>query len=284
MGAADAVEKLLVGRWIAGDSIDDAIARAKKLNARGIAAIINYLGEEFTQKQDVDNAVGTYLSLIGEIKENEVRADVSLKLTQLGLWMSEKTAAKNYSEIVSFAKRHGIFVWIDMETSRDVDATIRIYKKHIAKGNVGITIQSALKRSGRDIEGIVAAGGVVRLVKGAYPEPASVGYTTRSAVTRNYETLMSYLFRHGRRFVIATHDKRMLDRAVKLDAQYSRDVEYAMLSGVRNNLLLRMAQEGRNVRIYVPFGSRWVGYSYRRLREASNAKLVLRSLLEYEKV
>lgn len=284
MDANDVIEKALVGRWIAGDSIDDAIVRARRLNAHGLVAIINYLGEEFTDKKDVDDAVGMYLELIGQVKENNVRADVSVKLTQLGLWINKRMAERNYSEIISFARKHGVFVWIDMETSKDVATTIDIYRKHARKGGVGITIQSSLRRSAKDVRDIVSFDGVIRLVKGAYSEPADIGFKDRKAVTRNYRTLMGYLFKHGRKFTIATHDLDLVHDAVRLNTKYERDVEYAMLNGIRNDKALELAQEGRNVYIYVPFGGRWVGYSYRRLREAHNVGLVLSSLLERQKV
>ncbi len=284
MGLNNAVQKLLVGRWIAGEGVEEAIRRTRRFNARGIETIINYLGEEFRDKREVDDAVATYLKLIRAIKESGVMADVSLKLTQLGLRIDKGMAERNYTRILSFAKKSDVFVWIDEETYGDVGPTMAIYKRYCGGGFAGITIQSSLRRSLNDIRGILKAKGVVRLVKGAYHEPEQSGFNDRAEITRNYYVLMDYLFRHGNKFTIATHDLNIVRKALSLNRRYNRAVEYAMLNGIRNSYAMRLASEGHTTYIYVPFGRRWIDYSYRRMREASNIKLLLHSLLEDQRI
>lgn len=273
-------EKLLAGRWIAGRRIEDAVHRTKELNGRGMGAILNYLGEEFTDRNDVEDAVNKCLKLINAVHSNGIRADVSVKPTQIGLRISYAYAASNYLRILRHARRYHVFVWLDMEGFESVDDTIRLYLDNLGVSKVkstGICIQSYLKRSGGDVRRITGMGGVIRLVKGAYKESASIAYTDRAGVTAHYARLMKYLFEHSNTFTIATHDSAMIDRAIRLNEIHSRNVTLAMLNGIRNRYAEHLAAS-RRVYIYVPFGERWVDYSIRRLRELSNALLIARSL------
>lgn len=274
-------ERLLAGRWIAGPLIEDAIRRARMLNRKGIGAILNYLGEDFADKDDVDLSVHKYLKLIDAIHGAKVRADVSVKPTQIGLAISYAYASANYSKILERARKYHTFVWLDMESHGYVDDTIRLYLEHLERGNrkdTGICVQSYLRRSGSDVKRIVKAGGIIRLVKGAYKESAAMAYANRAETTANYAKLMKYLFGNSGRFTIATHDTSLIDSARALNAARHKDVTYAMLNGIKDGYARELASGRENVYVYVPFGERWVDYSVRRLRELSNALLIVRSL------
>lgn len=273
-------EKLLAGKWIAGAHMEDAIEKATMLNRQGVGAILNYLGEDFEDKKDAQDAIDTYISLIEKIHDGNVQADIAVKPTQIGLRISYVYAAKNYSTILEYARKKNVFVWLDMESYRYVEDTIKLYLEHLSshrKKDTGICIQSYLKRSRRDIDRIVKRNGVIRLVKGAYKESNLIAYASRAEVTENYSELMRYLFAHATRFTIATHDMKMIGLALHLNRVRHREVTLAMLNGIRNKYAIHLAKM-ENVYVYVPFGGRWVDYSIRRLRELSNAVIIVRSL------
>ncbi len=273
------LERLVAGKWIAGPSIRDSIRRSKELNALKITAIINYLGEEFTSEEDIEDTVITYQKLILEIHKHKVNADISVKASQLGLRVSSKKFVSNYSKIVSLARKNKVFVWLDMETAADVDATVSAYKSQLkAGGHVGICIQSYLKRSASDIKSLSRLGAVIRLVKGAYSSDTRTAFRSRQEKTANYKMLMEYMFLHSNDFVIATHDQSMVSLAKRLHSSHHKNFQYAMLNGIRGNLAKQLAGDGWRVEVYVPFGTRWLSYSYRRLKEASNLSLVLKSI------
>ncbi len=270
-------ERIFAGRWIAGQNIEDALKEAKRLNGLGITAIINYLGEGYHKRDAVEDAVQTYLTLILEIRKRRLRADVSTKITELGDLLDKKLVLENYAKIVNFAAKNKVFVWLDMEEHRFVDDTIKLYMLKVGKGNTGICIQSYLRRSLKDLKRL-PANATIRLVKGAYSESRRVAFQSREETTENYVLLMKLMFKRFRRFTIATHDSKMLQKAIELNRAYRRDVTYAMLKGVRNGYLVALAEKGEKTAVYVPFGRVWIPYSYRRLKERSNLKLILRSL------
>ncbi len=278
------LEKMAAGRWMAGARIEDAISDSKKFNSLGIKTIINYLGEDLLEENQVNNSVDTYMRLIRFIKNYGARSDISLKPTQIGLSISEGLAMQNYSKIVTEAKSSGIFVWLDMEQEPTVDSAINIYNSQINTGITGICLQSYLKRTESDIQKLSKSGGVIRLVKGAYSTSKSRGFSSREEVTNNYEKLMKLLYLNLTQFTIATHDLNMIKISEELNKQYKRNVTYAMLKGIRNREAARMASEGNNVSLYLPFGDSWVSYSYRRLKEAGHLKLIIKSLLENQSV
>lgn len=272
------MQKLITGRWIAGTDIDAALIRAEHLNASGINAVINYLGEEFTEASEVRDSVKTYALLIKLIAKRRLDAGISIKPTQLGLVLDKKLFMKNYSYLVRLAHAHKVFVWLDMEAYIHVDATLDAYQKHAKGGNTGVCIQSYLKRSIDDVKRIVRFGGMIRLVKGAYSVDAYASYTSRAGITKNYDKIMRYLFLHSKRFVVATHDTNLVREALALNKKYKRGVIFAMLNGIADNYAKTLALSGQKVSLYVPFGSRWLSYSYRRFKEFGNLTLVLRSL------
>ncbi len=278
MGLSGEAERLLAGRWIAGERVGDAIRVAKRLNNYRITAIINYLGERHTDEKKVRLTVKEYSRLISSIKSNAVKADIALKPTEIGLAIDEEEFVKNYTRIVGLALKHKIFVWLDMEESEFVDSTIRAYMLSVKKRNVGICIQAYLERSSKDLIGLLKHKAIVRLVKGAY-SPRGREFYSRADTDRNYTRLMRTLFERSDRFTIASHDSRIVETARRLNTRYRRDVTYAMLEGIRMDYAKKLAGDGEKVSIYVPYGKEWVAYSYRRLRELGNLKLVARSLL-----
>lgn len=274
------VEKLVAGRWIAGESIADAIYVAKVLNTYGITAQINYLGEAFTEKSDVEKTVKTYRSLIDVASREKIKFSIALKLTELGLLINKSLALKNYSALVSYARSKNVFVFIDMEEHEYIDDTIRIYETEVKKGSVGICIQSYTRRSQDDIKRLVKKGAVIRLVKGAYKENDKIAYQTRQEITQNYIRLMDYLFKNSKRFMIATHDEEIISNALLQKKKSKADVSFEMLKGIRNKRAFELRQNGEDVSVYLPFGPKWIQYASRRLREAENIGLVLRSLFD----
>ena len=273
------IEKVVAGKWIAGPTINDAIRRTKELNELGFSAIINCMGEESLTERDIEQAVSVNLQLIRAIKKRDLDASISLKLTQLGLRKSKVLARRNYNRIVRLARKNGIFVWLDAEAEDTIEDTISIYEPQIRRGGVGIAVQSYLRRSQRNTIRLIKHNAIVRLVKGAYKLPASISFQKREEVTRNYRTLMHLLFKESKEFTIATHDSALLNEALELNRAYRRKVTYAMLNGIRNNYALRLVTGGNRVAIYIPFGTKWIEYSFRRLRESTHLLLVLRSLL-----
>ncbi len=272
-------ERLFAGKWIAGQYISDAIAASRDLNRSNMTAIVNYLGELYTEKDKVEKTVNTYMKLVKEIKKGKVHAEISVKITQLGLLIGKSFANKNYSMIVDFAKRNRVFVWLDMEEHNYVSSTLEIFKSKAHGRNTGICIQSYLKRSMSDLRSLSKLDANIRLVKGAHGVTSALGYPNRADATKNYAVLMDYLFKHFSRFTIATHDLDVIDTALKLRKRYKKEVTFAMLRGIRSDYALSLARKGNDVSVYVPFGEEWIPYSYRRLKEWSNFKLIARSLL-----
>ncbi len=273
------VEKVVAGRWLAGARVEDAIRRARELNAQHIHAIINYLGEGFTDKKYVNDAASTYLQLIREIKRSGVDASISVKLTQLGLLIDKGYARQNFARIADFAGRNGIFTTLDMEEHQMIDDTISIYQSQGNRGMIYITMQAYLRRSEKDMERLVKKHARIRLVKGAYSENAKIAFQKREETSENYMKMMGYLFKNSASFMIATHDQRMIDQAMTMNRIYRRNVTFAMLNGIRSRYAAKLAAKGNRVAVYVPFGGRWVEYAFRRMREESHIVLVLRSLL-----
>ncbi len=266
------LEKLLAGRWIAGATIEDGFITAKKVNLNNASAILNYLGEDIEDMDDVDKTVKIYMKLIDGIKNMKIKADISLKPTELGLKIDKKTMRWNYIKIVKHAREKGIFVWLDMEQASFVDDTIRLYRSGLPYKNVGICIQAYLRRSISDLRYLSRIDSTVRLVKGAYSESSKIAFSSWEDVTANYSELMEYLFKNFSRFTIATHDSSLIKKAFGLNEKYKRDVTYAMLNGIRNNYAYRLAADGNKVSIYVPFGTAWFKYAFRRLKEEGGAR------------
>lgn len=283
MDFSGTIERLVAGRWVAGSNLSDSINVAKRLNKAHLSVIINYLGEEITDINEVTKTVGTYRNLIEAITKNGIEGSISVKPSQLGSRISPRTLAENYTEIVDAARKAGVFVWLDMEQPETVGRTVRLYIDSLPLGNIGICIQAYLRRSQRDVSAVARAGGAVRLVKGAY-NVGTNGYSKRTDVARNYRSLMHGLFLKADRFMIATHDRSLINEAITLSRTYKKDVQYGMLNGIENRYAAELAKSGKKVSLYLPFGTKWTEYSYRRLREGSHALLLAASLLRNQSV
>jgi proline dehydrogenase len=283
MDITGAVERFVAGRWIAGPEIQDSIKVAKRLNRAGLSVIINYLGEEIEDKAKIKKTIDVYKNLIEEMKTNRINGSISLKPSQIGSRINAAMLAENYSKILDLAEKEGIFVWLDMEQPETVAKTIHLYLDAMPRTNAGICIQAYLRRSGKDISSIANAGGAIRLVKGAY-NPGIHGYSSRADVERNYRSLMHDLFIKANRFMIATHDRRLIREAIGLSKSYKKTIQYGMLNGIENKYAAELAKSGESVSLYLPFGTDWTEYSYRRLREGSHALLLAASLFRNQSV
>jgi len=270
-------------QWIAGETLDSAITRAKIANGSGIGAIINFLGEHVKDKQEADKNLEENLRILVGIDEAKIKASLSIKLTQLGLLIGKDFCFSNVEKIVSSAAGKNIFVWIDMEDSSCTEDTINIYLEVFKKyRNAGIAIQSNLKRSDSDVRRIAAMGGIIRLVKGAYKEKSEIAYTSRSDITINFSKLMGYLFYKSPFFAIATHDDRLIDEAIIANKIHNKRIEFQTLMGVRDELKNELVKKGFTVIDYIPYGSQWFPYSLRRIKERKrNIILLLRSIFDY---
>ena len=260
-------------RFVAGETIDSGVAAARELNVAGITASLDLLGEAVRTAAESRAARDSYLETFDRIQAAGSAAHVSVKLTQLGLDLDEALCVDNMRAIIARAQQHGSFVRIDMEQSAYTERTLQLFKRtlHPEFGNaVGVVLQSYLRRTEQDVEQMIALGARVRLVKGAYQEPASVAFPDKRDVDASYVRCLERLLLRGTYPAVATHDGRILERA----KSFARDkgvaparFEFQMLYGVRRDLQLALRRQGYNVRVYVPFGTQWYPYLMRRLAE-----------------
>ena len=250
-----------------------------------MTATLDFLGEDVSDLTEAERTRTTYLAMLAAIGRANVRTNVSVKLSALGLFVDEDVCARYLEDIVTSARPLGDpFVRIDMEGSRATDATFRIFERTFtAHRNVGPVVQAYLKRSPADIDRAIALGARVRLCKGAYAEPETIALQDMPSIRRAYLRLAEALLSRGTYPGIATHDERLIE-ACKAYAR-ERDIgkerfEFQLLYGVRPDLQRALAREGYAVRIYIPFGTHWAGYFYRRITERKeNALFALRSLV-----
>jgi proline dehydrogenase len=260
-------------RFVAGETADGAVAAARELNAAGITATVDLLGEAVADPAEARAARGTYLDLLDRITAAGLEANVSVKLTQMGLAIDEALCVENLRAILTKARAHRSFVRIDMEQSAYTEATLRLFRQtfHPEFGNVvGVVLQSCLRRTARDVDDMIALGARVRLCKGAYKEPPSVAFPDKRDVDANYATCMERLLERGNYPGMATHDERLIERATGLARGRGlapERFEFQMLYGVRRDLQRRLRADGYRVRAYVPFGTHWYPYLMRRLAE-----------------
>jgi proline dehydrogenase len=271
----------LASRWVAGIYMEDALKRAGELNKLKIGAIINILGEHYEDRKSIEETTAEYLELIRAIPERKLDASISIKLSQCGLMIDEDYCRQNIEKILAKVKATGNYLWLDMESSKYTDATIRIYE-HCLKlyPKVGLAVQTNLKRTEADVMRLMRGGGMVRLTKGAYKEDPAISYPKRSDTTVNYGKILKYLFEQCDNFAVATHDINMIDESLELDKRYKRKFEFQMLQGVREKLAAELAGKGFRVNEYVPYGPRWLAYFSRRLKERpGNVITMFRSLI-----
>jgi proline dehydrogenase len=269
-------------RWIAGKDMGAALAKAKEANAKGLGTILNYLGEDVTDPTVAESHFREYVSLQRAIGTSGIDGCVSVKLTQFGLGVLEdKVVEDKARQLVEEAGGMGRMLWIDMEGSAVTTRTLGIYSRLLeSHKNVGVALQAYLRRSEDDLERLMDIGGKVRLVKGAYREPAELVFRSRQQVTENYLKLLRVLFERGQGFAVATHDSRPIEEAERLcKSSPNTKFEFEMLRGIRDDLKVRLAKQGYRVVDYMPYGEEWYPYSVRRIKEhPSNVWLLLRSI------
>lgn len=260
-------------RFVAGETLDEAIDAVRDLNARDITASLDLLGESVTSRDEATRACDAAIEILDRIHATGVAANLSIKLTQMGLDLDPALAARNAGRILERAHEHGIFVRVDMEASEYVQRTLDLYYDTLqpASGDlVGVVIQTMLRRSEDDIERLLDAGARVRLVKGAYKEPESVAFPDKSDVDAVFARCSERMLERGNYPAFATHDEALIRHITDYAAAHGVDparFEFQMLYGVRRDLQDRLRHEGYNVRVYVPYGTEWYPYLMRRLAE-----------------
>jgi proline dehydrogenase len=274
----------LTSRFVAGRNLDDALRVSAKLNAEDILVSLDHLGENVSSLAEAEGSLISYLKALTGIADKNLRATISVKLTQLGLDYSIEACHRNVSMLVERANGLGTIVEIDMESSAYVDRTLDIVKRlHAAGGKVRAVIQSYMRRSEADIQELNRLGIPVRLCKGAYKESAAVAFQDKAQVDANYSQLMELLLAEGSYPAIASHDERLVRRALTIIR--SRDLaparfEFQMLYGIRRDLQRELVDLGCRLRLYVPYGDAWYPYFMRRMAERpANLWFVARNLL-----
>jgi proline dehydrogenase len=277
----------MVARFVAGETLDQALAALERLHDRGFRTTVDVLGEAVTSADDARAAADEYLTALDVLAARGLDRNVSLKLTQMGLAVDADVCRDNVRRILERAAEHDAFVRIDMEDHATTDATLALWRDlrpvNAGRGDSGVVIQAALRRSPGDIETLILERARVRLCKGAYVEPVSVAFPDKADVDAAYAGLMERLLVDGEFPALATHDERLIARAVAFTRERGiapDRFEFQMLYGVRRDLQERLVKAGFGVRVYVPFGTQWYPYFMRRLAERpANVAFVLRSIL-----
>jgi proline dehydrogenase len=254
------VVQLFSSRYIAGSTLEDAVAVVRRLNAEGMLATVDVLGEEIAHADEARAIARAYLDVFEAIERERLEANVSVKLTALGLELSYELCKENVLEVLA----QGRFVRIDMEDSTTTDATLRLYRELRESGhdNVGIVLQAYLRRTLDDVRALADLKPDVRLCKGIYVEPPSLAYTDAGSVRTSFVQCLDALLETGAHVAVATHDERLIGEALRRNVP-----ELQMLLGVREDRARELVAEGRRLRVYVPFGEQWYAYSLRRLQE-----------------
>jgi proline dehydrogenase len=261
------------GRFVAGETLETALAAVKQLNSKGISATLDLLGESVRNENEARKSARAYMEMLERIQESRLDANVSVKLTAMGLDISEDLCVANMQDILERAREQETFVRIDMESSGYTQKTLDIFYERLYpsfRGNVGIVLQSYLYRTASDVDEANKASARVRLCKGAYMEPATVAYPDKKDVDEAYLRCMRSLLSSGHYPAIATHDESIVVETKR----FARDndignsgFEFQMLYGVRRDLQEKLVREGHRMRVYVPFGTQWYPYLMRRLAE-----------------
>ncbi len=272
-------------RFIAGETVEEAIEAARALQAKGMHLTLDYLGESVRTSESATAATREYERLIDVLVASGIERNISLKLTQLGVDVDRATCVDNLRRILVPAQKHGFFVRIDMEDSRYTEVTLEVFETLWQQQHrgLGVALQSGLYRTEQDVLRMNELGARVRLVKGAYKEPTTVAYAKKAEVDAAYLRVMRILLDGGTFPAFATHDEEILDATRAYAAERgiaSNRYEFQMLYGIRRDLQARLLASGYGMRIYVPFGQQWFPYFMRRLGERpANVGFVLRGIL-----
>jgi proline dehydrogenase len=279
--------KRMTTRFVAGEDIEEAIAAIRVINARGATASFDHLNESVENRAETEEEVREYLRILERIDQTGIRSNVSIKLTQFGLEIDPELAYTNAREIVDDAARRGNFVRVDMEGSNVTQVTLDIFQRLRAEyglNDVGIVLQSYLYRTLEDAKALLKLPARIRICKGAYNEGPDVAFADKKDVDDNYVRVMQLLLSSGIYHGIATHDERMIDETVSFAQRegISKDAfEFQMLYGVRRDLQEKLARDGYNMRVYVPYGKHWYPYFMRRLAERpANIWFVMKNMLK----
>lgn len=269
-------------RFVAGEDLDDAAAAAQALNDRGARVSLDHLGEHVTGAAEAVAARDAYLAALDRIADDQLDANLSVKLTQLGLEFDDRLAVRSLGELAERAADVGTTITIDMEEHTFTEATVTVFEEvQAVHGNLGIAVQSYLYRTRSDLERILPKGGLVRLCKGAYAEPAAVAHQSRSRVDASFDEFLEVLMAApGVVPAIATHDDARIELARRLGRGRNEPWEFQMLYGVRRRLQSELIGEGSPVRVYVPYGTAWYPYLTRRMAERpANVLFFLRAAI-----
>jgi proline dehydrogenase len=269
----NAMAKSFASRFVAGETLDTALAAVKQLNSKGITATLDLLGESVHNEGEARDSARSYLQMLDEIQKQKLNANASVKLTAMGLDISEDLCVSNMQNILDKAREYETFVRLDMEGSDYTEKTLDLFYERLYpsyRGNVGIVLQSYLYRTTSDVEIANKAAARVRLCKGAYKEPATVAYPDKKDVDESYVRCMKLLLTDGHYPGIATHDEAIVEQTKRFarESDIGNDrFEFQMLYGVRRDLQEKLVKEGYRMRVYVPYGTQWYPYLMRRLAE-----------------
>jgi len=279
--------KKLTTRFIAGETIAEAVAAIRELNGEGCSASFDHLNESVANAAEAEGEVREYLRILEQIDQTGINSNVSIKLTQFGLGLDPELAYRNARIVVAEAARRGNFVRVDMESSEVTQATIDIFKRlrsEFGLNDVGIVLQSYLRRTYDDAVELLKIPARIRICKGAYNEPPEVAFPDKQDTDNNYVRVMQLLLKSGVYHGIATHDPKMIEATVdfmKREGVGKDAFEFQMLYGIRRDLQRQLARDGYNMRVYVPYGKHWYPYFMRRLAERpANIWFVLKNLLK----
>jgi len=279
--------KKLTTRFVAGEAIEETVPIIRAINGEGCTASFDHLNESVTRSEETQAEVKEYLKILSAIDEFELRSNVSIKLSQFGLQIDPELAYNNARVVVADAARRGNFVRIDMEGSDVTQVTIDIFKRlreEFGLNDVGIVLQSYLRRTYDDAVDLLKLPARIRICKGAYNEPPEVAFPDKKDTDKNYVRVMQLLLTSGYYHGIATHDPKMIQATIDFTQRESigkETFEFQMLFGVRRDLQRQLAKDGYNVRVYVPYGKHWYPYFMRRLAERpANIWFVMKNLLK----
>lgn len=268
-------------RFVAGETVEGSYDRIERLNAVGVTGLIDELGEHVHDREAAEAVCETYMEVLEDIDNRDLDGCISVKPTHLGLEVSEELCRDHLLRLAERAEEFGLFVWVDMESSEHTDETIELYLDMLeVTDRAGICLQCYLHRTEEDMDRIIDAGGMVRLVKGAYDEPEDIAFQTKEEVNRSYRELMAELFEQEARFAVATHDADLVDRARELHTQHDPEqFEFQFLMGLRDGMKKELAADGYDVAEYIPYGDDWMAYYWRRVMERKqNLVFAIRSL------
>jgi proline dehydrogenase len=275
-------------RFVAGTSVEDCLSATNEVNKLGMSVSVDNLGENVTNAEEAKHSSALYQQMLDEVNKRKLNANVSLKLTHMGLDVDQQLAFDITAGLVQRAAKINNFVRVDMEgspyTQKTLDLVEQLHKQDGNSGHVGAVIQAYLRRSESDVRKLASQGIRIRLCKGAYKEPAEIAFQDKAEVDANYVSLMKILLKSGVYHGIATHDEKMIEATKEFARQENippSAYEFQMLYGIRRDLQQQLVKEGYGMRVYIPFGTEWYPYFMRRLAERpANAMFVLKNLFK----